>query len=65
MLQCSNCNYRRFSDGTDIQDLVEVKTCQSCGTLSKKFKCPGCGHVIKGKRVQAEDPTDNQRQNLR
>ena len=26
LLFCTNCNYKRLSDGSDIQDLIQVKT---------------------------------------
>jgi DNA-directed RNA polymerase subunit RPC12/RpoP len=26
VLHCNNCNYKRFTDGHDLSDLVEVKT---------------------------------------
>ncbi len=44
-LRCDYCAYNRWSDGTDVQDLVMVETCKSCGN-GKKFKCPGCGRLL-------------------
>lgn len=51
LLQCQTCDYKRFTDGSDISDLTEIVTCKSCGG-AKKFKCPRCGRLIKTKKIQ-------------
>lgn len=57
ILMCNHCSYKRWTDGTDLDDLVMVETCKSCSG-SKKFKCPECGYLIKPiKYVQPPDPT--------
>lgn len=52
LLFCSNCSYKKLTDGSDLANLTEVKTCRDCGG-SRKFKCPKCGYVIRvSKAVQ-------------
>lgn len=57
ILKCHTCGYKRWTDGTDIDDLVMVETCKSCSG-SKKYKCSGCGYLIKPiKFVQPPHPS--------
>ena len=51
LLRCGTCDYKRWSDGSDLSDLVMVTTCRDCGG-AKKFKCPGCGRLISAKKFQ-------------
>ncbi len=57
-IHCSNCQYKRFTDGTNLQDLVVVQkadppmrangTNKETFNRGKFFKCPQCGYTMKG-----------------
>lgn len=59
LLFCSHCSYKRTTDGTDLANLREVKTCKSCGG-SRQFKCPQCGYLIRATKAN----TDTQDQGM-
>ncbi len=90
-LHCEYCSYNRYTDGTDIGDLVPYKRSPIQTTipkldpktgktmmygdgddkkasrfinLPKQFKCPGCGRLIRPRRL-ADSPEDKKNdQNL-
>ena len=45
-LFCSHCLYKKLTDGSDLANLTEVKTCRDCGG-SRQFKCNRCGFLLK------------------
>jgi len=46
LIFCSHCSYKKLTDGSDLTNLVEVKTCKDCGG-SRQFKCPDCGYLMR------------------
>lgn len=46
VLNCQHCHFKKLTDGSDLVNYVEVKTCQSCSG-SRRFKCPKCGYLMK------------------
>lgn len=50
-LFCSHCLYKKLTDGSDLANLTEVKTCKECGG-SRQFKCPKCGYLMRVTKAQ-------------
>jgi len=50
LLFCSHCSFKKLTDGSDLANLVEVKTCKDCGG-SRQFKCPHCGYLIRASKA--------------
>lgn len=46
VLHCNNCNYKRFSDGTDVHDLLQIKQSEIPRNIPKL-------DIIKKKAVNA------------
>ena len=57
ILLCSVCGWKRLTDGTDIDDLVEVKNCRHCSG-GRQFKCPSCGRLVKAAKARVATVTD-------
>jgi len=38
ILHCASCNFRRFTDGTDLTDLFEIKRCEPMRFVPKVDK---------------------------
>jgi DNA-directed RNA polymerase subunit RPC12/RpoP len=57
-IHCSNCQYKVFTEGANVEGLVEVKKAdpplradgKTAGTFNRGrfFKCPKCGYTMKG-----------------
>lgn len=52
LLFCSNCHFKKLTDGSDLVNLNEVKTCKTCGGF-RQFKCPKCGFLLKATKAPA------------
>ncbi len=57
LLRCDICGFRRFTDGSDLKDLIEVKTCRQCSG-GRRFKCNKCGYLMKANKVNVPTKID-------
>lgn len=53
LLFCSHCSYKRTTDGSDLSNLREVKTCTTCGG-ARQFKCPQCGYLMRATKANTD-----------
>ncbi len=73
-LYCEACSYNKYTDGTDVSDLVEYKRSPimtsipkfdkktipaKFGKLPKQFKCPKCGRLISARKVNWKEKDEN------
>ena len=59
ILFCHVCGWKRLTDGSDLQNMVEVKTCNHCSG-ARQFKCPGCGRLVRAAQARTTTVTDAQ-----
>jgi len=59
ILFCHVCGWKKLTDGSDLQNMVEVKTCNHCSG-ARQFKCPGCGRLVRAAQARTETVTDGQ-----
>ncbi len=57
ILFCHVCGWKKLTDGSDLQNMVEVKTCSHCSG-ARQFKCPGCGRLVRAAQVRTSTTTD-------
>ena len=60
ILFCHVCGWKKLTDGSDLQDMVEVKTCNHCSG-ARQFKCPGCGRLVRAAGARTATRTDGQK----
>jgi len=68
LLRCENCSHKIYTDGKDLQGLIEIPTAaipkRGSGTdketvsQKKKIKCPKCGYILRIIKLEAakEEP---------
>ena len=61
LLRCSNCHFKKLTDGSDLANFVEVKTCVDCSG-TRRFKCPQCGYLLKAVKANVETKTKSQKE---
>jgi len=57
LLLCQHCGWKKITDGSDLENMTEVQSCESCGG-SKKYKCNQCGYVIQVAKAHIDTKTD-------
>jgi len=60
LIYCSHCHFKKLTDGSDLANFVEVKTCKDCGG-ARKFKCPQCGRLAKATKANIGTQTESQK----
>ncbi len=56
LLYCQHCAFKKITDGSDLADFKEVKTCKDCGG-ARQFKCPGCGYLLRATKAATSTVT--------
>ena len=56
-LFCQHCNFKKLTDGSDLANYTEVRSCQSCAG-GRQFKCAKCGYLMKVSRASTNTMTD-------
>lgn len=65
LIFCSHCSFKKLTDGSDLANFAEVKTCKDCGG-SRQFKCPHCGYLMRATKAlqTTEDESSKHLQQL-
>ena len=60
LLYCQHCAFKKITDGSDLANFKEVKTCRDCGG-ARQFKCPGCGYLLRATKAATATVTDGKK----